>query len=179
MELKGSRTEANLLAAFAGESQARNKYSYYAKQAQKEGFEQIATIFIKTADNEKTHAKIWFKYLHGSGVPSTVDNLKDAANGEHYEWTEMYKGFASVAREEGFNEIAAIMENVANIEKGHEERYLKLLSNVNNNLVFKKGEETIWVCRECGHVHIGKEAPLVCPTCSHPQAFFQMKCSNY
>lgn len=179
MNLKGSRTEANLWTAFAGESQARTKYTFYASQAKKEGFEQIAAIFNETAENEKQHAKIWFKYLHGGAVPSTIENLKDAAQGENYEWTEMYKDFAQVAREEGFTEIAAIMDNVAKIEKGHEERYLKLLDNVKNDMVFKKNEETYWTCRECGHVHLGKEAPQVCPTCKHPQAYFQMKCDNY
>lgn len=179
MNLKGTRTEANLMAAFAGESQARNKYTFYASQAKKEGYEQIAELFTETADNEKQHAKIWFKYLHGGAVPSTIENLKDGAAGEHYEWTEMYKGFAEVARQEGFNEIAAVMENIARIEKRHEERYLKLLENVENDKVFKKDQEVYWVCRECGHVHYGKEAPEVCPTCKHPRAFFQILGSNY
>lgn len=179
MNLKGSKTEANLLAAYAGESQARVKYEYYASQAQKDGYQQIAAFFRETSDNEKAHAKIWFKLLNGGSVPSTIQNLKDAAAGEHYEWTEMYKEFAETARQEGFTEIAAIMENVAKIEKRHEERYLKLLDNINNDRVFKGEAETVWVCRECGHVHVGVEAPKVCPTCSHPQAFFQRKCDNY
>lgn len=179
MNLKGTKTEANLLAAFAGESQARTKYTFYASQAKKEGFQQIAEFFTETAENEKEHAKIWFKYLHGGAIPSTIENLKDGAAGEHYEWTEMYKEFAEVARQEGFNEIAAIMDNIARIEKRHEERYLKLLENIENDKVFKKDEEVYWACRECGHVHYGKEAPEVCPTCKHPQAYFQMKCDNY
>ena len=161
MELKGSRTEANLLAAFAGESQARTKYTFYASKAKKDGYEQIAAIFEETANNEKEHAKLWFKLLHDGGVPATTENLKDAAAGENYEWTEMYKEFADTAEEEGFQEIAATMRLVAGIEKSHEERYRKLLQNLEQDVVFKAGEETVWVCRNCGHVYVGKEAPKV------------------
>jgi len=179
MELKGSRTEANLMAAFAGESQARNKYTYYASKAKKEGYEQIAAIFEETANNEKEHAKMWFKQLHGGEVPSTIENLKDAANGENYEWTEMYEEFAKVADEEGFTEIARLFRGVGEIEKHHEERYLKLIDNIDNNLVFKKDEEVVWICRNCGHVYYGKEAPLVCPICNHKQSYMEMKAENY
>ncbi|MBR5662228.1 MAG: rubrerythrin family protein [Bacilli bacterium] len=179
MELKGSRTEANLMAAFAGESQARNKYTYYASKAKKEGYEQIAAIFEETANNEKEHAKMWFKQLHGGEVPSTIDNLKDAANGENYEWTEMYEEFAKVAEEEGFTEIARLFRGVGQIEKHHEERYLKLVDNIENNLVFKKDEEVVWICRNCGHVYYGKEAPKVCPICNHPESYMEMKADNY
>ena len=163
MELKGSKTEANLMAAFAGESQARNKYTYYASKAKKDGFEQIAEIFLETADNEKEHAKMWFKELHGGEVPSTSENLLDAANGENFEWTDMYKEFAETAREEGFDRIANLFEGVAEIEKHHEERYRALLSNVDNELVFSKDGDKIWQCRNCGHICIGKNAPEVCP----------------
>jgi rubrerythrin len=179
MELKGSRTEANLIAAFAGESQARNKYTYYASKAKKEGYEQIAAIFEETANNEKEHAKMWFKQLHNGEIPSTIDNLKDAANGENYEWTEMYEEFAKVAEEEGFTEIARLFRGVGEIEKHHEERYLKLVDNIDNNLVFKKDEEVVWICRNCGHVYYGKEAPLVCPICNHKQSYMEMKADNY
>ena len=179
MELKGSRTEANLMAAFAGESQARNKYTYYASQAKKDGFEQIAAIFEETAANEKEHAKLWFKQLHGGKIPSTLDNLKDAANGENYEWTDMYPEFAKVAKEEGFDDIAYLFEEVAKIEKEHEERYKKLLENVKDGLVFSKDGDKIWKCRNCGHICIGKEAPEVCPVCNHPQSFFEIKAENY
>jgi len=179
MELKGSRTEANLMAAFAGESQARNKYSYYASKAKKDGYEQIAAIFEETANNEKEHAKIWFKQLHGGSIPDTLTNLKDAANGENYEWTEMYKEFAEVAREEGFDHIAFLFEQVAVIEKHHEERYLKLVDNIDNNLVFKRGEEVVWICRNCGHITYAKEAPVVCPVCEHPQSFMELNKENY
>ena len=179
MELKGSKTEANLMAAFAGESQARNKYTYYASKAKKEGYEQIAAIFEETANNEKEHAKMWFKQLHGGDVPSTLDNLKDAANGENYEWTEMYEEFAKVAEEEGFTEIARLFRGVGEIEKHHEERYLKLIDNIDNNLVFKKDEEVVWICRNCGHVYYGKEAPIVCPVCNHKQSYMEMKAENY
>ncbi len=179
MELKGSRTEANLMAAFAGESQARNKYTYYASKAKKDGFEQIAEIFLETADNEKEHAKMWFKELHGGEVPSTSENLLDAANGENFEWTDMYKEFAETAREEGFDRIANLFEGVAEIEKHHEERYRALLSNVDNELVFSKDGEKIWQCRNCGHICIGKNAPEVCPVCSHPQSYFEIKKENY
>lgn len=179
MELKGSRTEANLMAAFAGESQARNKYTYYASKAKKDGYEQIAAIFEETANNEKEHAKLWFKELRGGEVPSTVENLKDAANGENYEWTEMYKEFAQVAREEGFEQIAFLFEGVAAIEKEHEERYLTLLKNVEDNMVFQSEEETIWVCRNCGHVYRSKEALEVCPICKHGKAYQERKATNY
>ena len=179
MELQGSKTEANLMAAFAGESQARNKYTYYASKAKKEGYEQIAAIFEETANNEKEHAKMWFKQLHGGSVPSTIDNLKDAANGENYEWTEMYEEFAKTAEEEGFDEIARLFRGVGEIEKHHEERYLKLIDNIDNNLVFKKEEEVVWICRNCGHVYYGKEAPEVCPICNHPQSYMEMKAENY
>ncbi len=179
MELKGSKTEANLMAAFAGESQARNKYDYYASKAKKDGYEQIAAIFEETARNEKEHAKLWFKELHGGNVPSTEENLVDAANGENYEWTEMYKEFAKTAREEGFDQIAKLFEGVGAIEKEHEERYLTLLGKVKNNLVFKSDEETIWVCRNCGHVYRGKEALEVCPVCKHPKSFMERKAFNY
>ena len=173
-ELKGSKTEKNLMEAFAGESQARNKYTYYASKAKKEGYEQIAAIFTETADNEKEHAKMWFKELHGGEVPSTMENLIDAAAGERGEWTEMYKRMAEEAREEGFLSIAMKFEGVAAIEKRHEERYNKLLEIVKKKTVFKKTTKKIWVCRNCGHVHVGNEAPKVCPVCSHPQAYFEI-----
>ena len=179
MELKGSKTESNLMAAFAGESQARNKYSYYASQAKKDGYEQIAAIFEETANNEKEHAKMWFKELHGGKVPDTLTNLKDAASGENYEWTEMYKEFAEVAKEEGFTRIAKLFEEVAKIEKHHEERYMKLVGNINDDLVFKKGEEVVWICRNCGYVYVGENAPTVCPVCAHPQNFMELKQENY
>ena len=179
MELKGSKTEQNLMAAFAGESQARNKYSYYASKAKKEGYEQIAALFEETANNEKEHAKLWFKELHGGAVPSTAENLLDAAEGENYEWTDMYAEFAKTAREEGFTRIALLFEGVAKIEKEHEERYRKLLENVNNEMVFSKDGEKVWICRNCGHVHVGKEAPKACPVCAHPQAYFEVKADNY
>ncbi len=179
MELKGSRTEANLMAAFAGESQARNKYTYYASKARKEGYEQIAAIFEETANNEKEHAKMWFKELHGGDIPTTAENLLDAAEGENYEWTDMYAEFAKVAHEEGFERIAFLFEGVAAIEKEHEERYRKLLKNVEDKLVFSKDGEAIWICRNCGHIVVGKEAPKVCPVCSHPQSFFELRKENY
>ncbi len=179
MELKGSRTEANLLAAFAGESQARNKYTYYASKAKKDGYEQIAALFLETAENEKEHAKIWFKLLHDGSIPGTEWNLEDAAAGENYEWTDMYAGFAKEAREEGFNHIAFLFEEVAKIEKEHEERYLKLLENVKGKIVFSKDEDAIWKCRNCGHIVVGKEAPEVCPVCTHPKAYFELKAENY
>ena len=179
MELKGSKTEQNLMTAFAGESQARNKYTYYASKAKKDGYEQIAAIFTETADNEKEHAKMWFKLLHNGSVPSTLENLQDAANGENYEWTDMYDGFAKTAREEGFDHIAFLFEQVAKIEKEHEQRYLKLLENVNEGLVFSRDGERIWKCRNCGHIVIGKSAPEVCPVCEHPQAYFEIKAENY
>ncbi len=179
MELKGSKTEANLLAAFAGESQARNKYTYYASKARKDGYEQIANLFMETAENEKEHAKIWFKLLHDGSVPDTMTNLADAASGENYEWTDMYAGFAKIAREEGFTHIANLFEAVAKIEKEHEERYLKLLENMKGEVVFTKDGDTIWQCLNCGHIAIGKKAPGVCPVCEHPQSFFQVRANNY
>ncbi len=179
MELKGSRTEQNLMTAFAGESQARNKYTYYASQAKKDGYEQIAEIFTRTADNEKEHAKMWFKLLHGGAVPSTLVNLEDAAKGENYEWTEMYKEFAEIAREEGFHDIAMKFEGVAKIEAEHEARYNALLENVKEKKCFIKKEVKVWECRNCGHKHIGESAPIVCPVCVHPQAFFELEAKNY
>ncbi len=177
MELKGTRTEANLLAAFAGESQARNKYSYYASKAKKEGYEQIAALFEATANNEKEHAKMWFKLVHGIGT--TAENLADAAAGENYEWTDMYATFAKEAREEGFDKIADLFEKVAAVEKEHEERYRKLLANVEGGLVFSRDGDMIWECRNCGHIHVGKAAPEVCPTCAHPKAYFELRAQNY
>ena len=176
--LKGTKTEANLQAAFAGESQARNKYTYYASKAKKEGYVQIANLFEETANNEKEHAKIWFKLLHG-GMPDTIANLKDAAAGENYEWTDMYATFAKEAKEEGFDKIAFLFESVAKIEKEHEERYLALLKNVDTKQVFEKTGIVIWQCSNCGHIHVGEKAPLVCPVCDHPQAYFQLQCKNY
>lgn len=178
-DLKGTKTEANLQAAFAGESQARNKYSYYASKAKKEGYVQIAAIFEETANNEKEHAKMWFKLLHGGAVPSTEENLLDAAEGENYEWTDMYATMAKEAREEGFDEIAAAMEGVAAVEKEHEERYRKLLANVKEGLVFSREGDCIWQCTNCGHICVGKKAPEICPVCNHPQAYFQIKPENY
>ncbi len=177
MELKGSRTEQNLATAFAGESQARNKYTYFASVAKKEGYEQIAEIFQKTADNEKEHAKMWLKHLGGIGT--TAENLAAAAAGENYEWTDMYDGFAKVAEEEGFTQIAYQFRAVAAIEKAHEERYRTLLNNVEMQKVFEKSEETIWECRNCGHLVIGKKAPGVCPVCAHPGSFFEVRKENY
>lgn len=179
MKLKGSKTEANLMTAFAGESQARNKYTYYASQAKKDGYVQIAEIFEETAKNEKEHAKIWFKLLHDDGIPTTVENLKDAAAGENYEWTEMYAEFAKVAKEEGFDRIAALFEMVGKIEKEHEERYKKLLENIEGGLVFSRDGDVMWICSNCGHIHIGKTAPEICPVCAHPKAYFMMKAENY
>ena len=179
MELKGSKTEQNLLAAFAGESQARNKYTYYASKAKKEGYEQIAALFEETANNEKEHAKIWFKLLHDGAVPDTVTNLKDAADGENYEWTDMYSEFALTAKEEGFEDIAKLFEGVAEIEKHHEERYRKLLKNIDDKLVFSSDEEAVWICRNCGHIVVGKYAPEVCPVCNHPQSYFERRANNY
>ena len=179
MELKGSKTEQNLMTAFAGESQARNKYTYYASRAKKDGYEQIAAIFEETANNEKEHAKMWFKELHGGSVPETVVNLEDAANGENYEWTEMYKEFAEVAKEEGFTRIAFLFEEVAKIEKEHEERYLTLLHNVKDDKVFHKDGDKMWICRNCGHVYIGKDALDVCPVCAHPRSYMEVKAENY
>ena len=179
MELKGSRTEQNLMTAFAGESQARNKYTYYASKAKKDGYEQIAAIFEETADNEKEHAKMWFKELHGGSIPDTMENLIDAANGENYEWTDMYSEFARIAKEEGFDRIAYLFEGVAAIEKEHEERYRKLIENIEGGLVFSRDGDKIWKCRNCGHIVIGKEAPKMCPICAHPQAYFEIKAENY
>ena len=179
MELKGSKTEANLWAAFAGESQARNKYTYFSSKAKKDGYVQIANIFEETANNEKEHAKIWFKLATG-GIGSTEENLKAAAQGENEEWTDMYPGFAKVAKEEGFEKIAYLFESVAKIEKEHEERYLALLKNIQEDRVFNKGEEVVvWQCANCGHIHVGKAAPGVCPVCDHPQAHFQVLAKNY
>ncbi|HBG55524.1 MAG TPA: rubrerythrin family protein [Ruminococcaceae bacterium] len=177
--VKGSKTEANLQNAFAGESKARNKYTFYASQARKEGYEQIASIFEESANNERAHAKLWFKFLSGGDVKSTAENLKDAASGEHYEWTDMYANMAKTAEQEGFDEIARTMRGVAKIEKTHEERYAKLEANLKNNLVFRCKEATVWVCRNCGFVYVGTEAPKVCPVCKHPQAFFERRASNY
>ena len=178
-ELKGSKTEANLLAAFAGESQARNKYTYYASKAKKEGYVQIAALFEETANNEKEHAKIWFKLLHDGEIPSTPENLEDAAAGENYEWTDMYAGFAKTAKEEGFDHIAFLFESVGKIEKEHEERYRKLIANIEGGLVFSRDGDTIWQCSNCGHIIVGKKAPEVCPVCAHPKAYFQIKAENY
>ena len=177
MNLKGTETEKNLWTAFAGESQARNKYTYFASKAKKEGYEQIAAIFEETANNEKEHAKMWFKLLDGIG--STPENLKAAAEGENYEWTDMYDGFAKTARKEGFEAIAKLFEGVAAIEKHHEERYRKLLKNVEDKVVFSKDGDAIWQCRNCGHIVVGKEAPAVCPVCAHPQAYFEVAKENY
>lgn len=179
MELKGTKTEKNLMTAFAGESEARNKYTYYASKAKKDGYEQIAKIFEETANNEKEHAKLWFKLLKGGEVPSTIDNLLDAAEGENYEWTDMYATFAKEAREEGFADIARAFEGVAKIEKRHEERYRKLLENVEKGEVFQKGSIVIWKCRNCGHIVVGTKAPEICPVCKHPQSFFEVKAENY
>ena len=178
-ELKGTRTEANLQAAFAGESQARNKYTYFASKAKKDGYVQIAAIFEETANNEKEHAKLWYKLLNGGSVSGTAENLKEAAGGEHYEWSEMYPAFAREAREEGFEEIARLFEGVAEIEMEHEERYRKLLANIEGDLVFSKEGDVIWQCANCGHICVGKKAPEVCPVCSHPQSYFQVKAENY
>ena len=177
--LKGTKTEKNLMEAFAGESQARNKYTYYASKAKKDGYEQIAAIFQETADNEKEHAKLWFKLLHDGQIPSTEENLKDAAAGENYEWTNMYEKMAKEAKEEGFDHIAFLFEEVGKIEKEHEERYKKLLENIENGLVFSKDGDKIWKCRNCGHIVIGKQAPDVCPVCEHPQSYFEIKAENY
>ena len=177
-ELKGSKTEQNLLTAFAGESQAHTKYLYYASKAKKDGYVQIGALFEETAKNEKEHAKIWFKLLHG-GMPATTENLKDAAAGENYEWTDMYAGFAKTAREEGFDDIATLFDGVAAIEKEHEERYKKLLQNIEGDLVFSKDGDAVWQCANCGHIVVGKKAPEVCPVCAHPQAYFQVRAENY
>ena len=178
-DLKGTKTEKNLMDAFAGESQARNKYTYYASKAKKEGYEQIAAIFQETADNEKEHAKIWFKLLHDGEVPTTTQNLSDAAAGENYEWTDMYDRMAKEAKEEGFDHIAYLFEAVGKIEREHEARYKKLLENIEGGLVFSKDGDAIWKCRNCGHIVIGKQAPEVCPVCNHPKSYFEIKAENY
>ncbi|MDL2220353.1 rubrerythrin family protein [Eubacteriales bacterium OttesenSCG-928-N14] len=179
MDLKGSKTEANLMTAFAGEAQARVKYEYYASQAKKDGFVQIQNIFNETSLNEKEHAKLWFKYLHEGKVPATATNLKDAAAGENYEWSQMYADFAKIAREEGFTEIAAKFEGVAGVEKEHEARYQELLDNIDNERVFVKDGVEFWKCNNCGHIHSGKKAPEICPVCDHPQAHFELQCKNW
>ena len=179
MELKGSKTEQNLLKAFSGESEARNKYTYFASKAKKDGYEQIASIFLETADNEKEHAKIWYKYLNGGEVDDTLTNLNNAANGENYEWTDMYDEFARTALEEGFTEIANKFKMVGEIEKHHEERYRKLISNLEDGVVFSKDGDRIWKCRNCGHIVIGSTAPNICPVCSHPQSYFEVDAQNY
>ena len=178
-ELKGTKTEANLQTAFAGESMARNKYTYYASKAKKDGYVQIGKLFEETANNEKEHAKIWFKLLHGGEMPDTAANLLDAAEGENYEWTDMYAGFAVVAREEGFDEIAVLFEKVAAIEKMHEERYRKLLANVEGGLVFSRDEDMMWECSNCGHIVVGKKAPEICPVCKHAKSYFMIHPTNY
>ena len=178
-ELTGTKTEKNLMKAFAGESQARNKYTYFASVAKKEGYEQIAAIFEETALNEKEHAKIWFKLLNGGKVPTTAENLKAAADGENYEWTDMYDKFAKEAKEEGFDKIAYLFEAVGKIEKEHEERYKKLLENLDEGLVFSKDGDRIWKCRNCGHIVVGTQAPEICPVCKHPKAYFEVKAENY
>ena len=178
-ELKGTKTEANLMTAFAGESQARNKYTYYASKARKDGYVQIAKLFEETANNEKEHAKIWIKLLHGGAVPSTTENLLDAAEGENYEWTDMYANMAKDAHEEGFEEIAFLFEKVGAIEKHHEERYRKLLANIEGGLVFSRDGDAIWECSNCGHIVIGPKAPEMCPVCAHPQAYFMLRPTNY
>ena len=179
MELKGSRTEQNLRDAFAGESQARNKYTYFASKAKKDGYVQVANLFEETANNEKEHAKIWYKLLCGGEIPATAANLLDAAAGENYEWTTMYADFAAIAREEGFADIAALFEAVGKIEKAHEERYRKLLENIEGGLVFSRDGDAIWECGNCGHIHIGPQAPGKCPVCAHPQSYFQLRAENY
>ncbi len=179
MDLKGTKTEKNLLEAFAGESMARNKYTFFASKAKKDGYVQISKIFEETAANEKEHAEIWYKYLHGGKVPGTEANLKDAADGENFEWTDMYARMAAEAREEGFDEIADKVEMVGAIEREHEERYRKLLSNIENGIVFSREGDCIWQCSNCGHIVIGPKAPEICPVCDHPQSYFQIRCENY
>ena len=179
MELKGSRTEQNLMTAFAGESQARNKYTYYASEARKAGYTVIADIFEETAGNEKEHAKLWFKILHGDKVPDTATNLLDAAEGENYEWTDMYAGFAKTAKEEGFDRIAYLFEAVGKIEKEHEERYRALLEKLNTETIFVSEEVQVWICTNCGHIHVGKKAPEMCPVCQHPKSYFQKKVNKF
>ncbi len=179
MEFKGSRTEANLMAAFAGESQARNKYTFYASKARKDGYEQIAEIFEETASNERAHAKIWFEELHGGSLPETLSNLKDAASGENFEWTDMYARFEKEAEEEGFTRLAFLFKSVAAIEKEHEERYRTLVSNIEKGIVFSREGERVWICKNCGHLHVGNDAPEICPVCRHPRAYFEIKKENY
>lgn len=179
MNIKGTKTEQNLMTAFAGESQARNKYTYYASRAKKDGYEQIAALFTETADNEKEHAKLWFKLLHDGEVPGTEANLADAAAGENYEWTDMYANFAREAREEGLEDIAVLFDLVGKIEKHHEERYRKLLANIEKGEVFRVGDVVMWKCRNCGHIHVGNTAPELCPTCKHPQSYFERLAENY
>lgn len=179
VDFKGSKTEANLLTAFAGESQARTKYAYYASQAKKEGYEQISEIFLETAGNEAEHAKLWFKALHNGCVPKTVDNLKDAAKGENFEWSKMYAQMAKDAKEEGFTEISKAFEGVGSVEKIHEERYLALLKNIENCIVFEKDKVAIWKCRNCGYIHVAEKAPEVCPVCKHPQSYFELRAQNW
>lgn len=179
MELKGSQTEMNLMAAYGGETQACVKYQYYASKARKDGYEQIAALFDETAHNEKEHAKLWFKYLHGGDIPETTANLADAANGENYEWTDMYAGFAKTAKEEGFTELAYLFQAVADIEKHHEERYRRLLANIEEGIVFSRDGDRIWQCRNCGHIVIGRSAPEICSVCKHPRSFFEIKKENY
>ncbi|MFI3307170.1 MAG: rubrerythrin family protein [Mycoplasmatota bacterium] len=179
MELKGSKTEQNLMTAFAGESQARNKYTYFASKAKKEGYEQIAAIFLETANNEKEHAKMWFKELNGGEIGTTEENLLAAANGENFEWTDMYAEFAKTAKEEGFTKLSFLFTEVGKIEKEHEERYTSLLNNIKEEKVFKKDEKKMWICRNCGHVHFGEEAIALCPVCAHPKAYFELRAENY
>ncbi len=179
MELKGTQTEQNLMTAFAGESQTHTKYLYYASQAKKDGYVQIQNIFLETSGNEKAHAKIWFKALHGDAVPDTMTNLEDAANGENEEWTDMYAEFASVAREEGFDSIAELFDGVGAVEKAHEERYRKLMERIEAGEVFKRDDVCVWKCGNCGHIHIGKEAPEMCPVCAHPREYFELQSDNY
>ena len=179
MELKGTKTEQNLMKAFAGESQARNKYTYFASKAKKDGYEQIAALFEETANNEKEHAKMWYKELKGGSIPDTVSNLKEAADGENCEWTDMYEEFAKTAEEEGFKALALKFRQVGAIEKHHEERFRKLLKNIDDEVVFSRDEEKIWICRNCGHVVVGKKAPEICPVCAHPQSYFEIKAENY
>lgn len=175
----GTKTEENLKTAFAGESQARTKYTFFASKAKKDGYEQIAAIFEETSNNEKEHAKLWYKELHGGEMPATTENLVEAAEGENYEWTDMYDEFAKTAREEGFEELAKKFEGVAAIEKAHEERYRKLLKNIKDKIVFSRDGDAIWVCRNCGHIVVGKDAPKVCPVCAHPQSYFELRAENY
>lgn len=179
MDLKGTKTEQNLMNAFAGECQARSKYTFFASVAKKEGYEQIASIFLETSDNEKEHAKMWYKELHGGKMPDTIANLKEAASGENFEWTDMYDKMAKEAKEEGFNKIAKMFEGVGTIEKHHEERYKELLANVEAGTVFKKDGKYVWKCRNCGHIHVSDTAPLMCPVCAHPQAYFEIESKNY